>query len=203
MVFNNLLNDGQSNTHAAAKIILRMKSAENLEDLVAILRCDTNTVITHEKGGRFTRHVTITHADFYPLLGFIVILDGVTQQIDHSFRELGAVATEYHDDFYGPMDDAINAGDETDRLVATWRLADERRPADATGVLVRVLDVGGDGGPVVTMSPGDTLLARIPAEVTSHRHQWRVAVRETVGAAIGDGYVASAMTRDGCYVLTR
>jgi predicted GNAT superfamily acetyltransferase len=120
-----------------------------------------------------------------------------------NLTKLGAVGTEYHADFYGPMDDAINAGDETDRLVATWRLRDERRPPGDLDRAPLVLDVGPDGAPEVLASSADTLRVRIPPDVTTHRHAWRVAVRETLGAAMQDGRVATGMTRDGCYVVSR
>lgn len=34
--------------------------------------------------------------------------------------KLGAIATEYVVDFYGPLADGTNDGDETDRLAVTW-----------------------------------------------------------------------------------
>jgi predicted GNAT superfamily acetyltransferase len=34
-------------------------------------------------------------------------------------------------------------------------------------------------------------------------NDWRLAVRETVGAALSRGYVATAMTRDGWYTLVK
>ena len=46
---------------------------------------------------------------------------------------LGAQVHEYLVDFYGPIDDAINAGDESDRLLVAWptRRPVRPRPADA------------------------------------------------------------------------
>lgn len=118
-----------------------------------------------------------------------------------NLTKLGAVATAYHADFYGSMDDALNGGDETDRLVATWRLREERVVDQPDGPIV--LDIGVDGGPVHASGDGDVLRIRIPAEVTAHRDAWRRAVRDTLGVAINDGYVAVAMTVDGCYVAVR
>ena len=43
---------------------------------------------------------------------------------------LGAEVHEYLVDFYGPIDDAINAGDESDRLLVAWAVDDGgRRPS--------------------------------------------------------------------------
>ena len=43
--------------------------------------------------------------------------------------KLGAVADRFYPDFYGPMTDAINAGERSDRLVIRWDLAARARPA--------------------------------------------------------------------------
>ena len=49
---------------------------------------------------------------------------------------LGAHVHEYLVDFYGPIDDAINAGDESDRLLVAWPVGDDgptAPPTDPTG----------------------------------------------------------------------
>jgi predicted GNAT superfamily acetyltransferase len=52
-----------------------------------------------------------------------------------NLRKLGAVAEAVLPAFYGPMDDAVNRGEVTDRLETHWYLvdapADRRRVADA------------------------------------------------------------------------
>ena len=48
-----------------------------------------------------------------------------------NITKLGAEVTGYHEDFYGPMHDALNRGDESDRCVVSWRLAGERARAAA------------------------------------------------------------------------
>jgi len=50
-----------------------------------------------------------------------------------NLTKLGAAAVAYHADFYGGMDDAINAGEPTDRCVALWDLAAPRAVAAAAG----------------------------------------------------------------------
>jgi len=121
-----------------------------------------------------------------------------------NLTKLGALATEYHPDFYGDMGDALNAGDESDRIVATWHLTTPRPvdrdvPADATFVL----DIGESGEPVITEGAGATLLHRVPADVPdgARKRAWRHAVRKTLGAAIADGYIGTGVTTDGWYVL--
>ena len=61
-------------------------------------------------------------------------LDWVTWTFDPLVRRnawfnlgvLGAEVHEYLVDFYGPIDDSINAGDESDRLLVAWAVG--RRP---------------------------------------------------------------------------
>ncbi len=143
--------------------------------------------------------------------------------------KLGAEGVEYLPHFYGPMADAINAGDETDRCLVTWRLDSERAVTAAQGHApgrspdelraagaVVVLDECPDGRP----GPGEpadaaepaarTLLARVPPDVVALRSRdaelalrWRRALRTTMGTAMRRGFVATGMTRSGWYVLDR
>ena len=39
--------------------------------------------------------------------------------------KLGADIASYHPNFYGDMPDALNAGDESDRVLANWRVVDD------------------------------------------------------------------------------
>lgn len=146
----------------------------------------------HQREWCLARGIEVVEWTFDPL---------VRRNAYFNLTKLGAVATEYHANFYGPMDDALNAGDETDRLVATWHLLGPRVDADVEGPLV--LDVDEDGAPVVHDVDGDSLRFRLPAESPAPRRAWRLALRDTLGAAIERGHVAVAVTRDGCYVTTR
>ena len=47
--------------------------------------------------------------------------------------KLGAEIVDYLPDFYGPMADGINVGEETDRCLVSWPLASERAVAAAHG----------------------------------------------------------------------
>jgi predicted GNAT superfamily acetyltransferase len=138
--------------------------------------------------------------------------------------KLGAVGGHYETNFYGAMDDGINGHDETDRLVAVWDLDSPRAAAAAAlgasngheperpeGVVL--LDLDGDGRPVVVGDPragGETLLCRVPPDIVALRAaepatglQWRRGLRDTLGVALADGYVATGMTKSGWYQLTR
>jgi predicted GNAT superfamily acetyltransferase len=111
--------------------------------------------------------------------------------------KLGARPTEYLRNFYGAMDDAINAGTETDRLLVHWDLLSERaadasagRPAPGSFAAERsrgatvVLSADPDGRPVPggpnvdgalstggVLSPGEggTFLVGVPADIEAMR----------------------------------
>lgn len=99
---------------------------------------------------------------------------------------LGALPVEYLVDFYGPMDDGINRGDETDRLLVEWRLTARRgEPSGET----RTVAVPDD---VETLRQDDPAAAR----------GWRLRVRDELGGALRDGWTVTGFGDDG-YVLSR
>jgi predicted GNAT superfamily acetyltransferase len=140
-----------------------------------------------------------------------------------NLTKLGASITAYYENFYGDMNDAINAGDESDRVLVEWHL--EAAPVNRASRNESVepdVEVLTKDGAVVALSSGDgesprvsdaerggTLLVQVPDDIVSIRgrdnalaRDWRRASRDTLGAALNDGYVASGMTRSGWYVLT-
>jgi len=48
-----------------------------------------------------------------------------------NFSKLGATAVEYLPNFYGAMTDSINAGEESDRLFAIWKVSGEQQQGKA------------------------------------------------------------------------
>jgi predicted GNAT superfamily acetyltransferase len=134
--------------------------------------------------------------------------------------KLGASIVAYHDDFYGPLRDRLNAGEESDRVLMRWDLASERAIRAAEGAVREpelaeggiVLREGADGEPAVdgAHEPNGTVLAWIPEDIVRIRAErpgaardWRHAVRRTVGRFLADGYRAEEITRSGWLVLTR
>ncbi|MFG1994448.1 GNAT family N-acetyltransferase [Actinoplanes sp. NPDC048988] len=138
--------------------------------------------------------------------------------------KLGADPAQYLPDFYGPMGDAINGDDDTDRLLLHWNLAaphvdraarGERRPGCEVGALRRsgaVTALGRTPGnePVEGTADGRTVLIAVPADIETLRRtdpacarRWRVAVRETLGPLIDDGATVRGFDRAGWYVLDR
>jgi len=140
-----------------------------------------------------------------------------------NLTKLAAVASEYLPDFYGPMTDAINAGDASDRLLVAWRLDDPRVAAACTGSpaepdpealrsagAVVALDEGRDGLPVGGAADAPVLLVRVPRDVEGLRgrdpaaaRRWRHAVREVLGGLLAEGATVTGFARPGCYVVQR
>jgi predicted GNAT superfamily acetyltransferase len=88
--------------------------------------------------------------------------------------KLGARVVDYRPDFYGEMDDIVNAGDHSDRFEVSWQLASD----DVAAALL--------GTPVVAAGPEG--LVPIPEDYDSLRREDPVAARrwrEEVRAALG------------------
>jgi predicted GNAT superfamily acetyltransferase len=134
-----------------------------------------------------------------------------------NLSRLGATPTRYLEDFYGEMSDGVNAGQGSDRLLLVWQLDRDRVPGQErepdVAALVdagrALLDVDSDGEPhrhdVAGMGP---LLCRVPDDIESLRLadpqlgvRWRVALRDTMGAAMADGHRITGVTRSGWYHL--
>jgi len=131
--------------------------------------------------------------------------------------KLGAAMVGYHENFYGLLQDALNAGD-SDRVVVRWDLASDRAVHAADGAFLEpgprtgrvVLRAGEDGEPETATADGGELLAQLPEDIVRLREQdparageWRVASRKTVGRALAQGFRAESVTRDGWLVLRR
>lgn len=135
--------------------------------------------------------------------------------------KLGAAAVALHPNLYGPMDDAFNAGDLTDRLEVRWDLASAAAvdaaagrfaaPDDAellaAGAVV-VLDAGPGDEPVTAdpPPPGAPRLVGVPRDADGlatdpgRRLAWRLAVRTALGDAMGAGLTITGFTTAGRYV---
>ncbi|MER6030612.1 chorismate synthase [Streptomyces sp. NPDC001851] len=124
--------------------------------------------------------------------------------------KLGAVGTEYLVDFYGPMSDGVNDGDESDRLTVTWDLGVPGASPEAE-VRGAVLRSAPDGAPLARRDPaGRYVWCRVPEDIVKLRAadpalalRWRHAVRDVFLDAFTEGFRATGMSRDGWYTLTR
>ena len=131
-----------------------------------------------------------------------------------NLAKLGARVAEYLPDFYGSMVDGLNAGDESDRLLLAWPVtdADPRPPVQGStpsGYAV-TLAAGSDGEPSRLDHDADRIACQVPEDIVSLRERdpraarhWRQALRETLAAALTDGYQVDGFTRSGHYLLSR
>ncbi|MBS2553047.1 hypothetical protein KGQ19_39965 [Catenulispora sp. NL8] len=140
-----------------------------------------------------------------------------------NLAKLGAVAAEYHADYYGTMNDGVNAGGPTDRVLVRWELASQQvrrvlhegAAATPDGAVI-ALAVGRDGRsvvrPVLGLGARDArrLLVGIPKDAEALRvsdpdlaAQWRPALRDVLGGLMAAGGHVTGFTRDGQYVVER
>jgi predicted GNAT superfamily acetyltransferase len=142
-----------------------------------------------------------------------------------NISRLGAVGTEYLVDFYGEIADGVN-DPQTDRLTVSWDLRAARpgsaAPAGVPGARVpcgddvshAILAADPAGEPVAGVALGSSgpgrLRCWIPDGILSIRRtdpglarRWRLAVREALGGAIGDGYQVTGLMEPGWYVLEK
>ena len=120
--------------------------------------------------------------------------------------KLGVHVSDYYQDFYGDMADALNAGDATDRVMARWELLSERTvraaaftnglgpdliPSEASWSLTIENDE-----PVIHLSTAksDALVVALPADIIAIRtkdpqkaSRWRIAVRSVLAPALDQG----------------
>jgi predicted GNAT superfamily acetyltransferase len=154
----------------------------------------------HQRAWALERGINVIEWTFDPL---------VRRNAYFNLVKLGAAVVGFEPNFYGDMDDAINAGDLTDRAVVHWQLdADPVRRESLDGDVI--LQADDKGQPMTSHARGARLRAWIPEDAVGLRKSdpgtalaWRVALRESLGAAVADGYAATSMTRDGWYTLER
>lgn len=142
----------------------------------------------------------------------------VVRNARFNLAKLGVVGTEYTVDFYGPMPDGVNKGDESDRLTATWDLtapAPSQEPApsyeSADREAAPATHTAPDGATLARRDPADRhVWCRVPDDIVKLRAadpglalRWRYAVREVFTEAFAQGFLATGMSRDGWYTLTR
>jgi predicted GNAT superfamily acetyltransferase len=170
----------------------------------------------HQRAWALSRDVTTIAWTFDPL---------VCRNAYFNIVKLGAAAAEYLPDFYGAMDDLINAGDDSDRLLAVWPLAADSVASASQGAVSAAdasrlraagaavaLDIDADGLPAIRDADprASTVLVRVPLDIeTVRRHhepvarRWRHAVRQVLGGLMSDGARVAGFDRSGWYVVQR
>ncbi len=135
----------------------------------------------HQREWAFARDVGNITWTFDPL---------VARNAHFNLRVLGARVTEYLVDHYGPMDDGVNRGDETDRLMVTWALAAPPAPTPSDDLVVASVAVPHD---IETMRRED------PTDAAA----WRIRVREQFRARLDEGLVAAGFDDERGYLFVR
>jgi predicted GNAT superfamily acetyltransferase len=169
---------------------------------------------SHQRAWALRRGVSTVCWTFDPL---------VSRNAYFNLAKLAALPAEYLTNFYGGMHDGINGSDDTDRLLVRWDLcapavvaacAGRTAPGDAGAELARgaviALARSDDDRPVAGTLRGETVLVAVPTDIQSLRSadpgcakEWRVAVRESLGALMTDGARVTGFDRAGWYVLRR
>lgn len=167
----------------------------------------------HQRAWALLRGVSAIAWTFDPL---------VSRNAYFNLVKLAASPVEYLPNFYGGMNDGINGSDDTDRLLVRWELQSPQVAAACSGAITladakAALDAGGavalgvseHGGPVPGRTDAPTVLVAVPVDIESlrvsdpgHAKEWRVAVRDVLGALLGDGARVTGFDRSGWYVVT-
>jgi len=122
---------------------------------------------------------------------------------------LGAIATHYHPDFYGPREDVLNPGLPTDRLLCVWPTADPlpAKPIIPESDLFTIVRTRQMRDGLLAPDPREREWARfvaidIPPDLRPLREQapqiinlWQRAVRQAFEEAFARGYRAVTFHR--------
>lgn len=113
----------------------------------------------------------------------------VARNAHFNLAVLGARVTDFLVDHYGPMDDGVNRGDESDRIMVSWALAAPGIGAPAEERIVATIAVPDD-------------IAAIRARSVTDAAAWRRRVRDELLAGLADGLAIGGFDRRG-YLLVR
>lgn len=145
----------------------------------------------HQRAWAWTHGVPVVSWTFDPL---------VRRNAFVNLVKLGIEVRGYHVDFYGEMNDAINAGDPSDRMVAWWPVDSPRARQAAEGQIVAESEVDLQAAGVrLVATPEDIVSLRSSDPVAAH--DWRIRVREQLTEAFAEGLVIDGVTDRGSYIL--
>lgn len=165
----------------------------------------------HQRAWALQRGVDEVAWTFDPLLG---------RNAYFNLTKLAATPAEYLVNFYGRMEDGLNRGDESDRLLVRWRLEDASvvaacagqapvpAPAPAAATAAWALSASATGEPVRGEAVTSTVLVHVPPQIELLRvsqpalaARWRRALRETLGGLLADGGRIRGFHRSSHYVV--
>lgn len=124
-----------------------------------------------------------------------------------NFEKLGALAIEYLPNFYGTMTDAINAGDDSDRILAYWPVQESMDSAVTKTSAVALKNNAG-APEVVSYDDTKAFWVELPEDIESLRksdlalaRDWRKAVRSVLQPALDDGWFIAAVNEGRTGIL--
>ena len=106
--------------------------------------------------------------------------------------KLGADVSAYYPNFYGDMPDALNAGDESDRLLANWKVEGDAPKSRQETIAVESTDI-------LIEIPEDIVAVR-ESDLTENLH-WRHKVREQFTEALDKGGQVIGFSANSEYVV--
>ena len=112
--------------------------------------------------------------------------------------KLGAWARGYEVNFYGEMPDALNAGDESDRMFAWWDVASRQANLAGQGLLTTI-DPDSIPNAVIVDLPDDIVRLRVTDPAGAR--EWRLTVRSRITNALAAGQTILGISASGGYVL--
>ncbi|HET8926221.1 MAG TPA: GNAT family N-acetyltransferase [Microbacterium sp.] len=142
----------------------------------------------HQRAWALAHGVDVIEWTFDPL---------VARNAYFNIAKLRAMPAEYLANFYGPMTDAINGDDDTDRLLVRWMLRDPEVVAAASGH-GQAVDPNAPG--VATVAVPDDI-ERLRLSDPSEARRWRAEVRERLGELLAAGGVVVGFARGAGYIV--
>jgi len=106
--------------------------------------------------------------------------------------KLGVNISSYHPNFYGDMPDALNAGDESDRLMVSWKVIGDKP-------VKRELVSTPKPNDILIQIPADIMAIRLSDKVENLR--WRRKVREQFLQAFEQGRQVVGFSANNEYVV--
>jgi len=106
--------------------------------------------------------------------------------------KLGIDISAYYPNFYGDMPDALNAGDESDRIMASWKVASDQPVAKS-------VIINPDKSDILIKIPEDIVTIR--SKDISENLKWRHRVREEFMRAFEKGGKVVGFSANNEYVV--
>ncbi|WP_328794622.1 GNAT family N-acetyltransferase [Herbidospora solisilvae] len=142
----------------------------------------------HQRAWALARGIPTIEWTFDPLVG---------RNAYFNIVKLGALPVEYLPNFYGPMHDAINGADDTDRLLVRWNLLSPRVVAACSGGPFDRPAGGPSSRRVATPDDIEALRAADPAAAVA----WRRRLRDELAPLMTSGGRVVDFDRDLGYLV--